>query len=112
MISNWISCYIVIEVHTTSQPNGVWLDIAAGLGIVIAEAIVMEPSFLVEILAGKAQVINERRAIPIRIFVRQRRTEWVTFPVPHYLATRIRNGARSVEMIGINKEVCVILQYR
>jgi hypothetical protein len=65
-----IACDIAIEVQTPCQPNGVGLEVAAGLGIVMAEVVVHQPSFLVEILAGKAQVVIELCAIPVRVFVR------------------------------------------
>ena len=103
--------HIDIGINSPLQPKGVWLDIAADLRIVIAEVVVHKPGFLVKILAGKAQVVGEVCAIPIRVFVRQGRTEWIAVPPPHHCTPRVCNGARRVQMIGIDKKVRVILQH-
>jgi hypothetical protein len=55
----WVVENIGVGVEAGGEAEGIALDIAAGSGMVVAEAVVMQAGFAIVVLAGEAVVVGE-----------------------------------------------------
>ena len=65
-----VAINVRIVIITAGDADGVGLDVAAQLGVVVAVDVLEQAGFAIEVLTGKAQVESEGVAVTVRVFTR------------------------------------------
>jgi hypothetical protein len=95
---------IEIRINPAREPDRIRLNIAAGLRIVVAVVVVVEPGLGVEVLAGEPQVELEALPVTIGIFFGQALPKGLgVVPSPDDPLRLVGDYPRRIQVIGESK---------